>query len=137
MKRPVFLFLLLLASGMAALSAEPVKITTAQARTLVLASLTAEQKRLPKLGVEPYDAPPGSSKFWFFTVTWEGTPKGSVVVGNYAVDPYTGDVFSAVMSCYEENNKALSALQAQIRSGLHLSKAEYQRLKTKGPLCEE
>jgi len=70
-------------------------------------------------------------------VTWEGTPKGSVVVGNYAVDPYTGDVFSATIGCYEEKNKRLEALQAQIRAKLHLSQSEYQRLKTKGPLCEE
>jgi len=31
-----------------------------------------------------------------FSVTWAGAPNQSVVVGNYAVDPYTGDVWSAV-----------------------------------------
>jgi hypothetical protein len=112
------------------------KITTAQARSLVMASLTAEQRRLPKVEAEPYDAP-DTSKFLFFTVTWEGTPKGSVVVANYAVDPYTGDVFSATIGCYEEKNKNLQALQTRIRATLHLSQSEYQRLKTKGPLCEE
>ncbi len=101
-----------------------------------MASLTAKQRRLPKVEAEPYEAP-DTSKFLFFTVTWEGTPKGSVVVGNYAVDPYTGDVFSATTGCYEEKNKRLEALQAQIRAKLHLSQSEYQRLKTKGPLCEE
>lgn len=114
----------------------PPKITGAQAKALVLAALNEEQKRLPRLGVEPYSAP-GSSKFLFFTVTWAGTSEGSVVVGNYAVDPDTGDVFSAVMSCHEEDNKALRTLQTQIRSALHLSNPEYRRLKTKGPLCEE
>jgi hypothetical protein len=91
---------------------------------------------LPKLEAEQYDAP-DSSKFLFFTVTWEGRPKGSVVVGNYAVDPYTGDVFSATIGCYEEKNKRLQALQAQVRATLHMSQSEYQRLKTRGPLCEE
>ena len=71
-----------------------------------MASLTADQRRLPKLGAELYDAP-DSSQFLFFTVTWEGTPNGSVVVGNYAVDPYTGDVWSAVIGCHEEKNKRL------------------------------
>ena len=80
-----------------------------------MASLTAEQRRLPKLEAEQYDAP-DPSKFFFFTVTWKGTPKGSVVVGNYAVDPYTGDVFSATTGCYEEKNKRLQALQAQVRA---------------------
>jgi hypothetical protein len=110
------------------------KITTDQARALVMASLSAEQRLLPKLGAEQYAAP-DSSKFVFFTVTWEGTPNGSVVVGNYAVDPYTGDVFSAVIGCREEKNKRLRALQDQIRATLHLSQPEYQRLKTKGPQC--
>jgi len=55
---------------------------------------------------------------------------GSVVVGNYAVDPYTRDVFSATIGCYEEKNKRLEALQAQVRAKLHLSQSEYQRLKT-------
>src|ERR1700727_1899398 len=110
------------------------RITTAQARTLVLASLTLEQKRLPGVGAEQYNGK-NFSIFLFFTVFWEGTPKGSVVVGNYAVDPYTGDVFSATIGCKEEKNKNLQTLQTHIRTSLHLSKSEYQRLKTKGPLC--
>ena len=51
--------------------------------------------------------------------------------------PYTGDVFSSTMSCYEEKNKKLKALQRQVRVTLHLTQAEYQKLKTKGPLCEQ
>ena len=112
------------------------RITVEQARALVMASLTKEQRRLPRLGVEQSGAP-DFSKFMFFTVTWEGLPNGSVVVGNYAVDTYTGDVFSATMSCYEEKNRRLHFLQAQVRTTLHLSQSEYQRLKTRGPLCEE
>ncbi len=138
MKRVIVFLLLVSLCATIAWAGEPPerKITTAQARALVMASLTAEQKRLPKLEAEQYDAP-GPSKFLFFTVTWEGTPKGSVVVGNYAVDPYTGDVFSATISCHEEKNKRLQALQVQVRANLHLSQSEYRRLKTKGPLCEE
>ena len=112
------------------------RITLSQARALVLASLTPEQQLLPGVGAEQYDDP-HSPKFVFFTVFWEGTPKDSVVVGNYAVDPYTGDVFSATMSCKEEKAKSLQALQTSIRATLHLSQSEYQRLKTKGPLCDE
>ena len=70
-------------------------------------------------------------------MTWAGTPNGSVVVGNYAVDPNTGDVFSATRSCKEEQNRNLRALQTRIRASLHLSQSEYQRLKTKGPLCDK
>lgn len=71
------------------------KITVEQARALVMASLTAQQRRLPKVGVEHFDDPDNPTpKFWIFTVIWEGLPEGSVVVGNYAVDPYTGDVLA-------------------------------------------
>lgn len=112
------------------------RITIDQATALVMASLTAQQSRLPKVEADSF-APPSPSRFLFFTVTWEGTPNGSVVVGNYAVDPYTGDVFSSTMSCYEEKNKRLEALQRQVRATLHLTQAEYQKLKTKGPLCEQ
>jgi hypothetical protein len=46
-------------------------------------------------------------------------------------------VFSATVGCEEEKNKNLRVLQTRIRASLHLSQSEYQRLKTKGPLCEE
>jgi hypothetical protein len=138
MRKAIALLLLVSLSAIEVSAAEAPdkKITTAQARALVLASLTPDQKRLPKVGAEQYDDP-NSSRFVFFTVFWEGTPKGSVVVGNYAVDPYTGDVFSATIGCEEKKNKKLQALQRQIRATLHLSQSEYQRLKTKGPLCDE
>jgi len=135
-KAIVLLFLVALyTTNAAAFQAATGKITVDQATALVVASLNSEQRRLPKLGAEQYAAP-DSSKFLFFTVTWEGTPKGSVVVGNFAVDPYTGDVFSATIACHEEKNERLRTLQTQIRATLHLSQSDYQRLKTKGPLSD-
>jgi hypothetical protein len=137
MKRVLVLFLVsFCATETRAVDPPEHKITSDQAKALVLASLTALQRQLPKVEAEPYDAQ-DSSKFLLFTVTWEGTPNGSVVVGNYAVDPNTGDVFSSTRECYEEKNKRLEALQAQVRAKLHISQSEYRRLKTKGPLCEQ
>jgi hypothetical protein len=136
MKKTIALLFLvsLCAATSSAAERSPQRITNEQARALVMASLSEQQGRLPKVEAEQFDAP-YPSKFLFFTVSWEGTPKGSVVVGNYAVDPFTGDVFSAVIECKEENNKRLLALQKQVRATLHLSQSEYQRLKTHGPLC--
>jgi hypothetical protein len=133
----VVLFASLCVANASAVDRRDRVITTDQARALVLASLTSKQRQLPSLGIEPPYSSQGSSKFLFFTVTWAGTPNGSVVVGNYAVDPHTGDVFSATIGCSEEKNKSLEALQRHVRAALHLTPAEYQRLKTKGPLCEE
>jgi hypothetical protein len=111
------------------------KVTLEQARTLIIEALTPQQRHLPKIEVEQY-ASPSPSRFLFFTVTWAGTTNGSVVVGNYAVDPFTGDVWSAVTSCEEETNRGLRLLQARLRSALHLSQSQYRQLKTKGPLCD-
>jgi hypothetical protein len=104
-------------------------ITPARAKVLVLAALTPKQRRLPELGADQYQDP-NSSRFLFFTVTWGAKPNQSVVVGNYAVDPYTGDVWSAVVECTELHSRHLRTLQAQIRSFLKLSHSEYMRLKT-------
>jgi hypothetical protein len=137
MKKSLVLLVASLCAANASAADHPDRtITAGQARALVLASLTPEQKQLPSLGADPYKDP-NTSKYLFFTVSWAGTPNGSVVVGNYAVDTHTGDVFSATVGCEEERNKSLQALQRRIRASLHLSQAEYQRLKTKGPLCEE
>ena len=140
MRRGIVLFFLVVfyaTTAVASGTAER-KITVAQAQALVMASLTAQQRRLPKVEAVHFDDPDNPSpKFLIFTVVWEGLPNGSVVVGNYAVDPYTGDVFSATSECNELKNKRLERLQAQVRAKIHLSQSEYQRLKTKGPLCEE
>ncbi len=131
----VILLACLYATAVGAANHPKHKITTEQASALVMASLTAEQSRLPKVGTD-FQAQ-DSSYFLSFTVVWEGTPSGSVVVGIYEVDSHTGDVFSATIGCYEYKNHRLEALQAQIRARLRLSRSGYQRLKTKGPLCEE
>lgn len=137
MKRIFILFgVCLCARGAWSVDPTENKITGDQAKALVMASLSPQQRQLPKVEAVP-DNTPNSTRFLFFTVTWKGTPNGSVVVANYAVDSYTGDVFSSTRECFEEKNKRLEALQAKVRADLHLSPSEYQRLKTKGPLCEQ
>lgn len=133
--RVVILLLAFMFTGASEAETAVKKISLSQARALVMASLTPQQRRLPKLETDS-DGTPNSSKFWFFTVVWEGAPKGSVVVGSYAVDPLTGDVFSSTPSCYEEDNKGLKILQVRIRRILRLSKSHYLRVKTNGPLCD-
>jgi hypothetical protein len=111
------------------------RITIKQAEALVIAALSPQQRRLPNIEAEADDTQQ-PSRFIFFIVTWAGTPNGSVVVGNYAVDPATGDVFSATRECYEFKTKELRSLQLKIRAALQLSEEEYQQRKSKGPLCE-
>src|SRR6185437_3266595 len=82
------LLMLILACVVPAKGADPSNrtLSTDQAKALVLAALSSAQRRLPKLEVRP-DEGQSSPRFMFFTVSWEGLPDGSVIVGNYAVDP--------------------------------------------------
>jgi len=138
MKKTVLLLLAVSFYSATGLAGKPAKskVTVEQARALVMASLTPQQRQLPKVEAVHFDDP-HPARFLIFTVVWKGLPKGSVVAGAYAVDLYTGDVFEANQECTEVKNKRLEAIQAQVRAKLHLSQSEYQRLKTKGPLCEE
>ena len=110
-------------------------LSVTDAKGLVRAALTAQQRRLPRL--EMIQEGKTDPRYLFFMVVWQGTAEGSVVVGHYAVDPRTGDVWNAVMECAEETNKTLRDLQAKLRARLELSPSEYKRLKSKGPLCEQ
>jgi hypothetical protein len=99
---------LLLLCGGAASTTTPAdhRISSAHAKALVLAALSPSQRKLPKLESNPDNAQ-RSAKFMFFTVTWAGVRNGSVVVGNYAVDPFTADVFNSTRECYEKRLNGL------------------------------
>jgi len=121
------------------------KITLEQAKMLVLAALTPAQRRLPGLAFEgdvdkahktlSSDIDSKNTRFAVFYVIWNGMPDSSITVGFYAVDIYTGDVFSSVMDCAEYYNKKLEILQRKIRHSLHLTNTQYKKIKTKGPTC--
>lgn len=69
----------------------------------------------------------------------KGTSSGTFtncgsVIGNYAVDSSTGDVWSAT-ECEEESTPELRKLQANVRLRIGLSDSEYHKIKRKGPVC--
>jgi len=135
-----FIFICLCVTCVNTSAAEKRKITIDQAKTLVLATLTPKQRRLPGLvaisgkDLGASDKEIDTSRYYSFTVVWDSHKEG--VFGNYAVDPYTGDVFDGVMEdCDGYSNKRLRALQKQIRRSLHLTDAEYHKIKTHGPEC--
>jgi hypothetical protein len=122
------------------------KITLSQARALILATLSPEQKHLPYLEIlasnknsENISSYKDSvnPKFLSFTVVWaQPIDGGSVIVGYYDIDPYTGDVFHGVAAtCAGLKNQELETLQRKIRQSLHLTLAAYRKIKTKGPMC--
>ena len=108
-------------------------ITPDEARQLVLAALPSRAKRLPKFelegGLGSHDP-----RFYFFEAYWAGAPNGSMVIGNYAVDASTADVWNAPAACDELSTPALRKLQKQVRSRIGLSPTEYRKQKRRCPL---
>ena len=104
-----------------------------EARQLVLAALPSRTKRLPKFelegGLDSHDP-----RFYFFEAYWAGAPNGSMVIGNYAVDASTADVWNAPAACDELSTPALRKLQKQVRSRIGLSPTEYRKKKRRCPL---
>jgi len=108
-------------------------VSLEEAKKLVAAGLPARTKHLPKFGLEEY-GDPNCPQFYFFTAYWAGAPNGSMVIGNYAVDKMTADVWNAPAACVELNSPELRKLQWQVRSRIGLSKAEYGSVKRRCPL---
>jgi hypothetical protein len=77
---------------------------------------------------------PIDTTFYYFEVTWSNPSPASVVVGHYAVDPMTGDVWDGIV-CSEMVSPPVRALQRRIRHRLGMSDSRYQRLKRPGPMC--
>ncbi len=76
----------------------------------------------------PYD-----QDFLYFQATWPN-PVGSPVIGNFAVNPWTGDVWNAA-GCERLTSRSLKSAQEGIRKRFHIAKAEYGKLHAKTPLC--
>jgi hypothetical protein len=76
------------------------KITLTQAKTLVLAALYPEQRRLPGFQFEISNddsdkvfTDNDNPRFLDFSLIWDNPTDNSNLVGYYVVDIYTGDVF--------------------------------------------
>ena len=107
-----------------------------EAKDLVIQGLPSTTRHLPKFGLLQYEDR-NFPQFYFFTAYWSGAPNGSVIIGHYAVDKSTGDVWDAVMECDEISTPALRKLQAEIRRRIGLSDSGYQKIKRKGPMCAQ
>lgn len=58
----------------------------------------------------------------------------SPVVGHFAVNPWTGDVWNPGL-CELVTSPSLAKLQSKIRAKLQLSEVNYQKLRQRKPLC--
>ncbi len=110
----------------------PTVLSVQDARRLVIAAVRT--RKTPGLSLEEY-TDKSSPQFYFFTAVWDNPyPNGSVVLGNYAVDQVTADVWDAAMACREISNTAVRKLQREMRSRIGLSHIEYRKKRRSCPL---
>ena len=124
-------FLLMTPASPVSGKAAPDVLTSHLVKELALRALRPAELRLPALGVDFAET---SGRYVYVTVTWRGAAGGSAVVENFAIDRFTGDVFTS-SACDERKNPRLERFQVQVRRTLGLSRAQYKKLKTQGPFC--
>ncbi len=115
------------------------EVTREEARQLVLKALGGETSftRLPKFGLDYYKDPyfPG---FHFFEATWDNPrrPPASVVLGHYAVNRRTGDVWDVGL-CKRLDPRAARVLQRSLRKQIGLRESEYKKFRATEPCSKD
>jgi len=107
-------------------------VTEDEARKLTIQALDPKVRKLPKLSLDNYGTKENLT-FYQFAVTWDN-PKGSVMVGFFAVNRVTGDVWKLVV-CRRIESENLRRLQLMIRKQINLTSQEYNKFHDKVP-CE-
>ena len=72
-------------------------------------------------------------EFYVFGATWPN-PTGSPMIGYFAVNPWTGDVWD-FNACKHLESRSLKKLQDGIRKKSGIGRSMYLKLRTKSPLC--
>lgn len=104
-----------------------------EARRLAIEALDPGQRKLPGLNAalsQRLDIP----GFYRFEVLWKPTNPGSAVVGFFAVNRVTGQVWELVR-CSEKKSRNLARLQGNMHKAIGLSPEELRSLGHKAP-CE-
>lgn len=123
---PLFL---LVAAAAPANRADQRKITVRQARDLVYEAVKGNNKGAEIDRIEnPYDR-----EFYYFEVIVPNAV-ASPVVGHFAVNPWTGDVWNPAL-CERVAVPALKKLQKNIHRRSGLNRGEYLKAEKKKPIC--
>jgi hypothetical protein len=104
-----------------------------EARRLVIQALYPTQRNLRGLDVGFTQSAkiPG---FYRFDVIWDNPDPGSVVVGAFAVNQATGDVWELAL-CRRKRSRDLARLQQDLRKAIGLTADELRKLRDETP-CE-
>ena len=132
-KRKVLVLLLLLLVSASAVAQQkagtPRKITIAEAKELVTKAVESSRG---KRGGFFFDYNPEAS-YEFEVRSAKPSPVSYPLIGHFAVDPNTADVWDAVV-CKEYQSESLRKLQQTIRKRIGLTEEEYQKIRKPGPM---
>jgi hypothetical protein len=107
----------------------PRRVNIDDARMLVYEAIKKESAGA-ELIESPRDFDPD---FYFFTASWPN-PAGSPIVGYFAVNPLTADVWDA-WTCKRMASASLKRLQRVVRRRLGIGGGEFHRLSLREPMC--
>lgn len=107
-------------------------LTQVEARELVYQALDSRERQLPKLDFDFY-SDPIARNFYLLAVTWDN-PGGSVIVGHFAVNQVTGDVWRLVV-CEKLKSPDLKRLQKTMQDRIGVNSEERHEFSSKAP-CE-
>jgi hypothetical protein len=107
-------------------------LTQPEARALVIEALDQSARKLPGLTFKFYSRAKASN-FYELAVLWNN-PNGSAIVGHFAVNRATGDVWRLVL-CTRVESAALRRLQQTLRKRIGLGSEEFHKLESEAP-CE-
>lgn len=108
-------------------------LTEKEAKELVACPLGSHIPTLPNFGLDAYNDP-NAADFYLFEATASFGAGKSPIIGHYAVNRATGDVWEAVV-CTRINSDALENLQEIVHKKIQLTREELRRLGAKSP-CE-
>lgn len=106
-------------------------LTEAEARGLVAIAVGKETAGLPQFGLDAYEDP-AAAGFHVFEATAEHPRGGSPVIGQFAVNKATADVWRLGI-CERVHSKILQEAQASLRKKLRITHDELQRMSAKAP----
>jgi hypothetical protein len=109
-------------------------LTEAEVRELATMALPRFARMFPKLRLDSYGGYPGRPGFYWFDATASVPNNASPVLGHFAVNQTTGDVWDPV-ACKKLTSPDLTNLQRRMRNRIHLSDQDLRRLSQAAP-CE-
>lgn len=108
-------------------------LSVEEARRLAIQALQPTERAAPGLDVELAQSS-HIEGFYRFEITWNNPNPGSVVIGSFAVNRATGDVWELVL-CKRRRSGELNRLQQELRKAIGLDSKELHELRDKAP-CE-